>query len=166
MSLQESEVVDRIRTSLREAIDASKTLAIASWRGVAYEKLRTHLGLVEGACRQLAIFREDYRWLNFGMRMAICHQMAGDRLRGYTKNGIHITWTMGHQNEWFIKLAAELTYIADVLDKLVTAKTERTGPILPVPQDDGRAMGERAREVRPQGKRGSLIVPPKYRRTA
>jgi hypothetical protein len=151
MSLQESEVVDRIRTSLREAIDASKTLAIASWRGVAYEKLRTHLGLVEGACRQLAIFREDYRWLNFGMRMAIC---------------IHITWTMGHQNEWFIKLAAELTYIADVLDKLVTAKTERTGPILPVPQDDGRAMGERAREVRPQGKRGSLIVPPKYRRTA
>lgn len=162
MSLTEREVVDRIRTSLRESIDACKDLAVASWRGIPYDRLRTHLILVEGACRQLFVFREDARWLVFGLKMHEVHMLAGNWLRGYSKNGIHHTWTIGQTNEMFVKLAAELIIVLGVLDRLLEQRTGTAGPILPQPVDE-RRLGRPAYENRAKSKRGKLLVPPKYR---
>ena len=90
--------------------------------------------------------------------------LAGGWLRGYTKNGVHITWTVGHKNEMFIRLAAELTVVLGVLDKLLDQRTDTTQPILPKPVDEGRRLGRPAYEVRPKSKRiGGLLLPPKYR---
>lgn len=159
MSLSEHEIADRMRNSLRECIDASSKLAVLSIRGKQYERLRTHLHLVEGCCRQMAAYRDDARWLPFGMFMSNCHKLAGDWLRGHVKNGVLVVWSPGHMNQMFVQLATELTVVFEHLDKLVTAATGTTGPILPAPPAEERRVG------RPGFlRRSKLIVPASYRR--
>lgn len=141
MSLKESDVADRMRQSLREAIQACKELAVRSKKGSPYSNLRDALVVIEGCCRQMAVFREDATWLPFGVMMAECHRRAGGWLRGYTKNGVHIVWTPGHLNEMFVMLAGNLQGIAEVLDQKVTAKTNRVGIILPASPGPTRRTG-------------------------
>ena len=80
--LTEIEILDRMRSSLREAIQCANILASSPRKGPTYNKLREHLGLVEGCCRQMSAWREDTRWLPIGRLMAECHQKAGNWLRG------------------------------------------------------------------------------------
>src|SRR5262249_4810518 len=113
MTLHEPDILDRLRSALRDAIDDCKQLSVASYRGQHYDRLRNNLALIEGCCRQMAVYRDDTRWLPFGVMCANIHQRAGDWLRGYVENGVIVIWSPGHINRAFIKIAAELGVIYD-----------------------------------------------------
>lgn len=130
--LTENEVIDRLRTSLKEAIQASADLAVKSRKGPEYKKLREHLGLVEGSCRQLAVFRQDARWYPIAMLMGECHKKAGGWLRGWTdKDGNKRHWRIGEKNKLFLMLEANLKAILYMVDVLQTKRTGKVGMILP-----------------------------------
>lgn len=159
----ESETIDHMRDSLRQCIDACDNLARYSLRGLQYDRLRKHLEKTEGACREMAVFRNDARWLPFGMFMANAHKLAGLWLRGYMKDGIYHVWTTGHQNQMFVQLGKELKVILEGLDKMATAATGTTSPILPSPPAEERRIGRPGFDLRPKAQR-TLIVPASYRR--
>lgn len=161
MSLQEAEVVDRLRSSIKEAIQASKDLSVRSRMGSPYDRLRDNLVMIEGCCRQMALlYREDASWLPFGMYMAECHKRAGGWLRGYIKNGVHIRVADGQINEMFTTLAVQLEAILAAVEIKFTAKTGRVGSILPPRPAEERRMGRPAFAPR---KKSSLIIPARYR---
>lgn len=141
--LSEVEVIDRMRTSLREAIQASADLATMSRKGPTYNRLREHLALVEGSCRQLAVFRQDTRWYTFGMMMAECHKRAGDWLRGWKdpKTGRRHHWRPGEKNKLFLILEANLKAIYQMAEAVRTQKTGTVGMILPAEPTEHRRVG-------------------------
>lgn len=159
--LTENEVLDRMKTSLREAIDACRQLAVKSVKGQPYETLREHLLMIEGCCRQLAAFRGDTRWLPIGKLMAECHQKAGGWLRGYKdrESGIRIMTAAGERNKLFLMLAVNLADIHDSASTLYTAKTGTTGAILPGTRAETRRDGRPAL-TQPKPK-STLILPPR-----
>lgn len=165
MSLQETEIMDRLRQSTKEAVDSCKIIAVSWERGSAYENLRDNLHLIDGCCRQMAVYRDDTRWLAFGVFAANVHQRAGDWLRGYVDNGKRVTFytqTKDRQrplNAAFIKIAAELNVVLEGLELLATRKTGVRGLILPATPSEERRVG-RPGFVR---KNPSLIIPAKYR---
>ena len=164
--LTENEVADRMRSSLKEAIQACKDLAVKSRAGAPYDRLRDNLALIEGSCRQMAAFRGDATWLPFGMYMAECHKRAGGWLRGYVDNGIHVTWSPGHINKVFVTLAAQLVAVLDALDVKVDAKTGVNGPVLPERPAAERRVGapvSMSGIIQPAPK-PALIIPANYRR--
>lgn len=154
--LSEGEILDMLKTSLGEAIQASKDLAVKSRIGQPYSRLRDNLAYIEGCCRQMAAFRGDARWLPFGIAMATCHQKSGAMLRGHLEGGIFIPWSPGVINKNFLKLAAELQVIADFLKDFYMAKTGTSGPILPATPAAERRVGA------PVSNSG-LILPPSMR---
>jgi hypothetical protein len=157
--LTESEVLDRMKTSLREAIQACQDLAVKSVKGRPYEVLRENLLLIEGCCRQLAAFRGDTRWLPIGKLMAECHQKAGGWLRGYKDptSGIRIMTAGGERNKLFLMLAVNLADIHDSASTLYTAKTGTSGAILPATPTETRREG---RPAFTQPKRKSTLILP------
>lgn len=159
--LTEQEVIDRMITSLREAMDASKALAIKSVRGPDYKKLREHLSLIEGCCRQLAAFREDTNYLNLGLRMEECHKAAGGWLRGYRKKGVKIMIAPGQMNEMFIRLYVNLEGILKGVSDMLNAKTGARGPIIVGLPQEMRRLGRPAFPSTAP-KAPALILPPKY----
>lgn len=155
--LTESEVIDRMKQSLAEAIDACKELAVRKLRQqTPYDRLREHLKLIEGCCRQLAAFRGDGRWLPVGIMMEQCHQRAGGWLRGYKENGQHVVIAFGEINKMFTMLGGNLMAIQYAANNLVTAKTGTVGPILPKAPDEGRRMGRPALAT---SRKTNLILP-------
>lgn len=161
MSLHEPEIIDKLRVSLGEAIQACKGLAIKSRIGSPYDRLRNALHDAEGCCRQMAMWRGDYRWLAFGVAMANCHKRSGDMLRGHLKDGVFIPWGPGIINENFINLGAELGVILAYLDTMATAKTGTLGPILPQMPAEERRFGRPAFQNM-QPRKTKLILPPRY----
>ncbi len=163
--LSETEIIDRLQTSLKDAIDAAHDLAILSAKGPSYNKLRENLGLVEGACRQLSVWREDTRWLKIGMMMAECHQRAGGWLRGYKDpvTGVRHHYNLEKQNPLFAMLAANLAGVYAAAEELRTAKTGRLGMILPDAPHIGRRVGAPVQVLLPSKPRG-LIVPARFAR--
>lgn len=160
--LTEVEILSRLRASLGEAIQASKDLAIKSRVGSPYSRLRDHLALIEGCCRQMAMWRGDYRWLPFGVAMANCHKRSGDMLRGHLEDGVFIPWSTGVINQNFVKLGAELGVVLEYLNTMATAKTGTLGPILPATPAEERRVGRPA--FQNMAKRTpKLILPPRYR---
>jgi hypothetical protein len=167
LGLQETEILDRLRQSTKEAVDSCKIISVSWERGSAYENLRDNLHMIDGCCRQMAMYRDDARWLPFGVFAANMHQRAGDWLRGYKDNGVLVTYytqTKDRQrplNAAFIKLAAELTVILEGLEKLAVMKTGIRGMILPATPSEERRAG------RPgfvnTSKNPGLIIPGKYR---
>lgn len=155
--LTEQEVIDRMITSLREAMDASKALAVKSRKGPEYHKLREHLGLIEGCCRQLAAFREDSRYLNLGLVMEECHKSAGGWLRGYRVNGVKVMVAPGQLNEMFVRLYVNLEGILKGVDDMIRAKTQARGPIIVGLAPETRRIGRPAFDNKPK-----LILPAKY----
>lgn len=156
--LTELEVLDRLRESLREAVDACKDLAIRKQRQEApYARLREHLRLIEGCCRQLGAFRGDTRWLPIGMMMGESHKSAGKWLRGYKKNGVHIVVAVGQMNEMFTRLGGNLMAIGVAVDRLAHERTDTTGPILPAAPAEERRIGRPSFET--QKKKPTLILP-------
>lgn len=118
-TLSEREVWDRLRTSLRSAIDLCGKLATVPAQGPNYQKLTEDLGLIEGACRQVGAFRFDMRWNRLGYEVARFHHRIGDCLRARAARTI------------FLAQAEMLKSFLELADKLRTAKTGRRGPILP-----------------------------------
>lgn len=141
--LTETEIIDRMQSSLREAIQASQDLAISSRKGPTYSRLREHLGLVEGCCRQLSVWREDSRWLKIGMLMSECHKKAGGWLRGYKdpRTGQRVHFGIKAQNPLFSMLAVNLIGIYEMAELIRTAKTGKLGMILPEMPNAERRIG-------------------------
>lgn len=121
--LTENEIWDRLRTSLRSAIDLCGKLATVPAQGPNYRKIIEELDLIEGACRQLGAFRFDARWNLLGYEADRFHKRLGDCIR--------------HKSARTIFLAqAEMlkAYLASA-ERLRTARTGRRGPITPRPKE-------------------------------
>lgn len=155
--LTEAEVIDRLKSSLRECMDASKALATDSRRGKHYSALREHLKLVEGCCRQLGAFREDSRYFKLGLQMEECHKAAGGWLRGYRVNGIKIMVAPGQLNEMFVRLYINIEAILHGVEMMVVAKTGQRGPIVPEITQH-RRIGRAVNGYNPS--RGGVLMPP------
>ena len=95
------------------------------------------------------------------MYMAETHKRAGDWLRGYkTPDGVRVTHKEGTLHPLFMKMADNLRMGKAEADRLRTAKTGRSGVILPNPQAaphrDTRPAGWNPPERRT---RGGIIIP-------
>lgn len=119
--LTEFEIFDRLVTSFREAAEHCEALALQQNRitGQRYVKLRENLMLIEGAARQAAMWRDDWRWLKIGQYAAECHKRCGDWLRFKTRGRMFLTLA---ENMRMMQLAAE---------DMRTRATGVRGPILP-----------------------------------
>jgi hypothetical protein len=132
--LSEVETFDCLKSNLRQAAQSCDDLAVKPRKGPTFRDLRDQLRLVEGACRQVAYFRNgDARWLQIGMFVAEAHKRAGEWLRGVKgPDGVRVKTAPGHMNPLFVKLAENLRALYAKSEDLETKKTNRTGPILPV----------------------------------
>lgn len=154
-NLTEREIFDCLSTNFRLAAEACEKLAVSPRTGPTYAILREKLELIEGACRQAAVWRQDTRWLAIGMAMAEAHKRAGGWLRGVKVGGVTVKLADGHRHPLFLKLAENLRAGERKSIELRDKKTGRVGMILPTP---GRA--ER-RDVVPVGWRrpSGIIIP-------
>lgn len=152
-------------TSLRECIQASDELASINRRGRIYNRLREHLMLAEGACRQLAVFRQDARWYPIGRMLADVHDKAGDWLRGYKEKGTNrrIHFALGEKNRLFLMLSANLKALYKGVELLRDSKTGVSGMILPKTPVLGRRTGAPVRGFKIANTEkvtgGGIIVP-------
>lgn len=129
--LQEYEIINRMKESIREAVQACFDLSVYSRVGEPYHTLRTHLLLIEGCCRQMGQFRGDERWLPVGRYMAEAHRLAGGWLRGWkNREGVRIFWRPGDVNVMFVALAKNLKNLYDSVDKLANSATRTNGPVI------------------------------------
>lgn len=131
--LTEAEIFDRMRTSSRLAAECADALAVLPLKGPTYDRLRRELKLIEGCCKQAAVWREDSRWLPLGVMMEQCHQRAGDWLRGEKVGNFRVKHSLGYLHDCFAKLAENLRGLDRMLETLRTQKTQRVGMILPAP---------------------------------
>lgn len=161
-ALTEPEIFSCLAENFKLAAEHAEDLGKLPKKGPTYQKFRTELKLLEGACRQAAFWRQDSRWLKIGLYMEECHKRAGDWLRGYkTKEGVRITHKEGTLHPLFMKLADNLRKGQAAAEQLRTKKTGRVGMILPAPlrapHRDTRPIGWTAPGERRT--RGGLIVP-------
>src|SRR5258708_1037730 len=82
-NLTENEILDCLIPNYREAAEHCGLLAKLPAQGTTYVKLRENLKLLEGAARQMLMWRQDGRWLKVANDCARCHQICGDWLRGH-----------------------------------------------------------------------------------
>lgn len=150
-ALTEVEIFACLRENFRLAAQYCEDLAKLPAKGPTYIKLRESLKLLEGCCKQASAWREDTRWLGFGLMMAECHKRAGDWLRGITTDeGVHIKLAPRHINQLFSMLAENLRGLAAIAEKCRTDRTNKVGMILPEVQ---RAP------LRTQGRQVSVLLP-------
>lgn len=119
MATTEQQIFQRLSDSLKAAAESCDKLASEPKTGANYIRLRRHLKLIEGAARQAAHWREDWRWLTVGTDAAKCHQKAGDWLRSHAPR------------VYFTKLAVSLRKLHADAERLRTQPTGRMGAILP-----------------------------------
>lgn len=117
--LSQNEVWDRLRTSMRSAIDLCGKLAAEPAQGPNYLKIIQELRFIEGASRQMATMRADSRWTWFGFEMARFHDRIGDAIRAQNARSV-FTHMQGVIRDYLTKA-----------EKAKDAKTGRRGPILP-----------------------------------
>ena len=117
--LTELESFDCLRTNLRSAAQNCVNLAKLPAQGPTYRKLIDELRLIEGSARQIAAFRFDMRWSQFGYEMARFHDRIGECIRSRAARKI------------FLEMAKMMRAKLVEADKLRTAKTGKLGPILP-----------------------------------
>ncbi len=142
-ALTEVEIFARLVESLREASEAAEELSTRDVKGPAYSRLREHLMLIEGSCRQASAWRQDTRWLDLGQLAAECHKRAGGWLRGHkdTITKIRTPLAMKTKNQNFLMLAQNLRFFLKGVEKLKDAKTGRVGMILPAMPAANRRIG-------------------------
>lgn len=126
MFVTEREIISALRENFRLAAECCDKLAVEPARGPIYDRLRTHLGMVEGCCRQVAWYRGDTRWLPVGMMMEEAHRRSGNWLRTMPR-----TEVANDAHPLFLKLADNLRAGMRMADRLETAATGRVGLILP-----------------------------------
>lgn len=120
--LTEREIIDCLHTNIKSAISDCDMLATIPQKGPTYIRLRESLKLIEGACIQMAYWRDgDTRWLKFGDLMEEAHQRS-------------LTWLRNHHpRKLFTLLAHSLRGLQAVAHDLETRSTgQRSGPILPI----------------------------------
>jgi len=140
--LSEVEIFDVLISNLREAAVHCDRLATFPLKGLNYKKLRTNLGLIEGACRQMGYYRNDMRYQALGFHAAGCHKRAGDWLRSKAAP------------ELFLKLADVMRKLERDINGLRHGRTGRSGPILVKPREAPH------RDTRPvYVRKGSLVLP-------
>lgn len=156
-ALTEREIFDCLSTNFRLAAEDCEKLAVSPVRGAIYYSLREKLELLEGACRQASVWRQDTRWLQIGLMMAEAHKRAGDWLRGVKMPGHmgRVRLADGHIHPLFKRLAENLRAGEAKSTELRDKKTGRVGMILPAmasaPRRDTVPVGWR----RPSG----IIIP-------
>ena len=132
-ALTEVEIFDCMAENLRLAIDHARELAVSPRKGPAFIALRAELKLVEGACRQAAVWRQDTRWYPLGKAMEDAHQYAKEWLRGVIdpETGHRRMIPPGVKHPLFTKLADNLSALLLKVEGLRTRATGQTGMILP-----------------------------------
>jgi hypothetical protein len=161
--LTEVEIFDCLATNFRLAIEACEALAKRPVGGIKYDELRKALRLIEGCCKQGTVWREDTRWLKFGVMMAECHKRAGDWLRGIKMpDGTRVKIADGQLHPAFKMLADNLRGLMALAERTRTMRTNRVGMILPEvlpgPHRDTRPVGFR-KTVPPPMSKGGIIIP-------
>ena len=130
--LTEREIFDCLETNFRLAAEHCEDLAKLPRKGPTYKKLIEELKLIEGACRQASVWREDTRWLHLGLMMEEAHKRAGDWLRGVAQpSGGRRMIPEGVRHPLFMKLAENLRAGLARAQETRHAATGRIGMILP-----------------------------------
>jgi len=127
--LTEAEIFSCLVENFRLAADNCKKLANVPAAGPAYNDLRHQLLLIEGACRQAAVWRGDSRWFQIGLMMNEAHNRAGDWLRGHLSRKL------------FTKLGENLLAGLKAAEELRDKATGKRGIILPEAFKDIRTQG-------------------------
>lgn len=134
-ALTETEIFDCMTSNLQLAAGLCDQLADCPKRGDHYNRLRKAMRLVEGTFKQAAVWREDARWLPWGLTIEKAHQMAGGWLRGIPQQGGgYVVLSEGTRHPCFVMLADNLRAMLRQVEALRTQKTGRRGMILPIPQ--------------------------------
>jgi hypothetical protein len=159
-ALTEAEIFDCLTSNLRTAADLAERLAREPKKGPNYLAFRAALRLVEGACKQASVWRQDTRWIAVGDKMAECHRRGGDWLRGVKMaSGGRRLLRQGELHPVFVGLASLLRAYAKDVENLRNRKTGRSGMILrqprAAPHRDTRPVHVSGINVLPSG----LIVP-------
>ena len=133
-NLTEVEIFDCLKSNFRLAAQCCDDLARLPKKGPTYRRLRDHLKLIEGSCKQAAAWRQDARWLRIAFMMGEAHKRAGAWLRG-TKmpDGTRVKTADGHLHPLFLGLAENLRKGYAVAESFRTGKVNKVGMILPKP---------------------------------
>ena len=155
--LTEREIFDRLQQSLKRAISLCTDLATQPKSGANFHALRAELKLIEGSCRQAAVWREDTRWLQPALKAEQAHQIARIWLDRPTVSS----------KKLFAKLGDVLRQWVKDLEALKTGKTGRRGIILPdngfvkgMPEAPRLALPSIGPVFTPRGMPAGLIAPP------
>lgn len=147
--LTEREILACLKENLRLGAENADKLA-AGERGPIYLHLRRELRLVEGCCRQMSGWREDTRWLPFGMKVVEAQLRCGQ-------------WLRSKEPAWRFKGLAEILRhaLAQALD-LERKKTGRIGMIVPKPfaaptRTDVRPISVPGNYMKDIGSKGVLL---------
>ena len=119
--LTENEIFSCLKTNLRSAATDCDIIAKQPVSGVHFDRMRKSLKLVEGACRQAAMWREDARWLQPGLYAEEAHQRARLWLHRPSVSS----------KKLFTKLGEALRKMLADIEKMEKAATGRSGLILP-----------------------------------
>lgn len=141
--LTEQEIADCLKTNFRLAIEHCRQLAELPARGPTYIKFRAELKLIEGACLQMAYWRDGQsEWMTIRPWIAEAHRRAGNWLRKH------------YPRPLFLKLAEALEFGLACAERIETRATGKlSGPILPTPLEGPH------RDTRPV----QVLLPPKPR---
>lgn len=116
MALTEAEIYETIAERFRLASEECTNLSRLNG---GYVELRRHLKFLEGACRQMSVWREDSRWLAIAMVAARAQADAPQ-------------WIRQRQYMKFRRLAEALGSGSKAAKQLLTQATGRkSGAILP-----------------------------------
>lgn len=161
MNVTESEILSLLHQTFRIAAEHCDALAVLPARGPTYRALCRELQTAENCCRQVAYYRQDTRWLTFGMYMEGAHKRAGNWLRDRSMPRTHNS-NLAHP--LFVKLAENLRYGLERVEELQNKKTGIVGMILPAVKPAPTRTSGRLIQVRRS--HGSLILPPGYEAAA
>lgn len=154
-ALTETEIFARMSESFRIAAECCDALVILPAAGPSYIKLREHLKLIEGCCRQAAHWREDSRWLPIGLKMEEAHQRAGDWLRKHYARKMFLTLAVilraGGKSAIELRDKAPPN-LGTILPEMQADPTERHRPVQVI------APGQE--QIRVPARKPSIIIPP------
>jgi hypothetical protein len=149
--LTEREILTTMQHHLRRAIDCCDKLTKEPKYGRNYRDLRESLARIEGCCRQASAWREDTRWLKYGLMMEECHQRSLKWLRAHAPRTL------------FKKLGEALRALMKACEDLRDKAPPKLGMILPEVQRDPTERNAHILVKPPKlatVKPGGLILPP------
>lgn len=146
--LTENEIFSQMKERLKSAASDCDLIASQPLSGAFFKHMRESLKLVEGSCRQMAMCREDSRWLTPAMYMERAHQIARAWLHRPSVKS----------KKLFVGLAAALRAMYRDIEKLQNNPVGRAGAILPASVDPKR-RGHVDMPFRGVKTPGGIIIP-------